>query len=84
MQAKVNISTAILQWISRTVQLDTLPPQISEYLTKWTNGEKEPTFNQVEKVSRATGIPLGYFFLQTPPQDVYKRQHSDLQPPRLS
>ena len=58
MQAKVNISTAILQWISRTVQLDTLPPQISEYLTKWTNGEKEPTFNQVEKVSRATGIPL--------------------------
>ena len=32
MQAKVNISTAILQWISRTVQLDTLPPQISEYL----------------------------------------------------
>ena len=31
------------------------------------NGEKEPTFNQVEKVSKATGIPLGYFFLQTPP-----------------
>ena len=69
MQAKVNISTAILQWISRTVQLDTLPPQISEYLAKWTNGEKEPTFNQVEKVSRATGIPLGYFFLQTPPHE---------------
>ena len=69
MQAKINISTAILQWVLRTIQPETLPPQISEYLTKWLEGEKEPTFNQVEKVSQATGIPLGYFFLQIPPHE---------------
>lgn len=69
MQAKVSISTAILQWVLHTIQLDALPPQISERLTEWINGEKEPTFNQVEKVSQATGIPLGYFFLQTPPHE---------------
>lgn len=69
MQAKVNISASILHWVMRTTQLDTLPPQIVEYLTKWIKGEKEPTFNQVERVSQATGIPLGYFFLQTPPQE---------------
>lgn len=69
MQAKVNISAAVLHWVMRTVQLDTLPPQIVEYLSKWVNGEKEPTFNQVEKVSNATGIPLGYFFLQQPPHE---------------
>ena len=63
MQAKVNISAAVLHWVMRTIQLDTLPPQIVEYLSKWVNGEKEPTFNQIEKVSNATGIPLGYFFL---------------------
>lgn len=69
MQAKVNISAAVLHWVMRTIQLDALPPQIVDYLSKWVNGEKEPTFNQVEKVSNATGIPLGYFFLQQPPQE---------------
>lgn len=69
MQAKVNISAAILQWVMRTVQLDTLPPQVTDNLSKWISGEKEPTFNQIEIVSRATGIPLGYFFLQQPPRE---------------
>ncbi len=69
MQAKVNISAPILQWVMRTIQPEMLPPHIFEYLTKWIKGDKEPTFNQVEKVSQATGIPLGYFFLQTPPHE---------------
>lgn len=71
MQTKVNISTAILQWVLRTIQTDNLSPQIADYLTKWINGKKVPTFNQIERVSQATGIPLGYFFLQTPPQEDY-------------
>ena len=69
MQVKVNISAAVLQWVMQTIQLDSLPPKIVEYLSKWIKGEKEPTFNQIETVSNATGIPLGYFFLQQPPQE---------------
>lgn len=65
----VAVAQPILNWVLDNVQLDQLPTQISDYLIKWSNGEKEPTFSQIEKVSRATGIPLGYFFLQIPPRE---------------
>lgn len=67
MQVPVNVSMEILDWVIAHIKIDALPNQIREYLNVWVNGEKQPTFNQVEKVSKATGIPLGYFFLQTPP-----------------
>lgn len=69
MQVSVDISSEILNWVLAHVQVDALPGQIMEYLSLWISGEKKPTFNQVEKVSKATGIPLGYFFLQTPPTE---------------
>ena len=71
MQATVNVSKEILEWVMACVRLDILPTQIANYLSSWLSGEKTPTYNQIEKVSKATGIPLGYFFLQTPPvEDV--------------
>lgn len=69
MQTYVNISPQILTWVISSVQTDTLQPKIVDYLFQWQSGEKTPTFNQVEDVSKATGIPLGYFFLQTPPTE---------------
>ena len=47
-----------------------LKSEILEMLQSWTNGEKQPTFNQLEKLSKATHIPLGYFFLQNPPKET--------------
>ncbi len=70
MQVNVCISDAILQWIIRSIQFDALPSDVVDNLRKWVAGEKKPTFNQVEKASKATGIPLGYFFLQTPPEET--------------
>ena len=67
MQVNVNISPEILNWVLGQTRPETLNGQIVEYLESWHQGKKEPTFNQIEKVSKATGIPLGYFFLQTPP-----------------
>lgn len=67
MQVNVNISPEVLNWVLDQTQPETLNGQIVEYLESWHQGKKEPTFNQIEKVSKATGIPLGYFFLQTPP-----------------
>lgn len=71
MQTTVTIATPVLDWILHTVDLDVLPPQIANYLMKWKTGEKQPTFNQIDKVSRSTGVPLGYFFLQTPPEEEH-------------
>ncbi|MDE6568073.1 MAG: ImmA/IrrE family metallo-endopeptidase [Lachnospiraceae bacterium] len=69
MQVNISVSSEILDWVITHIQADTLPNQIVDYLNLWISGEKKPTFNQVERVSKATGIPLGYFFLQTPPQE---------------
>lgn len=69
MQVNVNVSSEILDWVITHIQADTLSNKIVKYLNLWVSGEKKPTFNQIEQVSKATGIPLGYFFLQTPPDE---------------
>lgn len=69
MQTSVPISEDILQWIMTRVRLESLPPKVATNLKKWSEKEKIPTFNQIEDVSKATGIPLGYFFLKTPPKE---------------
>ena len=69
MQTSINVSFEILNWIITHVPTNSLPQQIIEYLHLWISGKKKPTFNQIEKVSKATGIPLGYFFLEHPPQE---------------
>ena len=69
MQTSVNVSSEILNWVIAHVQMNSLSNQIVDYLNSWAKGEKKPTFNQVEKVSKATGIPLGYFFLEHPPKE---------------
>lgn len=69
MQVDVSVSADVLDWVMAHTQLDRLPKQIAEYLRLWSSGTKIPTFNQIEKTSKATGIPLGYFFLKTPPTE---------------
>lgn len=67
MQFTVDISRDVLDWV-RAQSGDTgLPEKITGYLSNWLEGTKKPTFNQVEQVSKATGIPFGYFFLKKPP-----------------
>lgn len=67
MQFTVDISRDVLDWV-RAQSGDTgLPEKITGYLSNWLEGTKKPTFNQVEQVSKATGIPFGYFFFKKPP-----------------
>lgn len=64
----VNVAPDILDWIiSKTGS--NLSQTMLDKLQKWLNGEKEPTFRQVEEVSKATNIPFGYFFLNSPPNE---------------
>lgn len=69
MTVSVDIADSVLDWIMSKVRPESLPEAVWKNLVQWSNKEKTPTFNQVEKASKATGIPLGYFFLQTPPQE---------------
>lgn len=69
MTVSVDIADSVLDWIMSKVRPESLPEAVWKNLMQWSNKEKTPTFNQVEAASKATGIPLGYFFLQTPPQE---------------
>lgn len=69
MKVNVNVSKETLGWIMANINFDALSSQIAGRLISWYSGEKVPTFNQIEEASRATGIPLGYFFLSTPPKE---------------
>lgn len=69
MQTTVNVSSKILTWVVSHVQPAALPSDVLSHIDLWINGDKKPTFNQIEKLSAITGIPLGYFFLQTPPEE---------------
>ena len=66
MQVSVNISSDMLKWIVSQASSYGFSDTVRDYLEKWQNGNA-PTFNQIEKVSKSTGTPLGYFFLQKPP-----------------
>lgn len=64
MQTTINISPAILNWVIANQQVN---ENSKSLLNLWLTGDKKPTFNQVEKMSKETGIPFGYFFLKNPP-----------------
>jgi Zn-dependent peptidase ImmA (M78 family) len=67
--ASVNVvvKPEIISWILKTIQFDNVATSVIELLGKWQSGEKIPTFNQVEDISKKTNIPFGYFFLDKPP-----------------
>lgn len=66
-QATIDVSKDVLKWVENQSSVQELPPTVSDYLNAWISERKKPTYNQLEKVSKATGIPFGYFFLRTPP-----------------
>lgn len=65
----VNVKPEIITWILRTIQLENIAASAVDLLYKWQTGEKTPTFNQIEEMSRKINIPFGYFFLDQPPTE---------------
>ena len=63
----VNIQPEIISWALSQTQEEKLGDKLMNHITQWLNGTKTPTFNQIEDFSKKANIPLGYFFLQTPP-----------------
>ena len=67
----VDVAPVIIDWVIQSTSSTNIDTGIISKLIKWRSGEKKPTFNQVESVSKATRIPLGYFFLQSPPAESF-------------
>jgi Zn-dependent peptidase ImmA (M78 family) len=65
----IEVASGIWQWVQSAVILS---DENKAMLNKWVSGEKSPTFNQLEDFSKKTRIPLGYFFLKTPPIEECK------------
>jgi len=66
---RVKIEPAIIDWVFENIQSDTLPQDISHALEKWRDGTVQPTFKQIQDISNKIHIPLGYFFLHSPPKE---------------
>lgn len=67
---KIKINANVLKWAISNSNTDefllrALFPKIDEWLT----GNVEPTFNQLENLSRKLHIPFGYLLLNSPPKE---------------
>ena len=69
MENRITVSEAIWQWVIQSIALPQLKADIRDKIVDWASGKKAPTFNQLEKLSKETRIPLGYFFLNQPPTE---------------
>lgn len=65
----VKIEPAIINWALSQTKEEKLGVKLMKNIEQWLAGTKDPTFRQVEDFSRRSDIPLGYFFLQTPPKE---------------
>ncbi|GHU56998.1 DNA-binding protein [Clostridia bacterium] len=68
----VSVSPKIWDWVKIATSNQSIGKDWKEKMTKWISGEKQPTLTDLEKFSKATHIPFGYFLLKTPPKEKVK------------
>jgi len=69
MRTEINVAPTVMDWALGHMDTSMINENLLDNAEKWRTGKKRPTFNQLESLSRASGIPFGYFFLQTPPKE---------------
>ena len=74
--SKVLINEAVLNWaVERSGKsfdaLEDRFPRIKE----WASGEAQPTLRQLRDLSKATWTPLGFLFLDSPPEMLLPIKH---------
>ncbi len=67
---RVQISPYILVWAVNRASKNKEVRLTFPHWDKWVSGEINPTFNQIEKLSQMTAVPLGFFFLDKPPKEL--------------
>jgi Zn-dependent peptidase ImmA (M78 family) len=67
---RVAVKPSLIRWARERAQLDVgeLTNRFRKY-EEWEQGEAAPTLRQLEDFARTTSTPLGYFFLDEPPDE---------------
>lgn len=67
---RVAVEPAMVRWARERADesLESLSRPFPR-IEAWETGEVRPTFKQLEKFARRTHVPLGYLFLQEPPEE---------------
>src|SRR4051794_9069000 len=67
---RVKVKSELLRWARDRAGL-TVNDLASKFprLEQWESGEVQPTLKQIEDYAKATYAPVGYFFLQNPPEE---------------
>ncbi len=65
----VEIQPEVLNWALKQAKEEHIDDALINNIHQWLDGTKVPTFNQIEDFSKKACIPLGYFFLKTPPKE---------------
>ena len=64
---RVEVSPVVLKWAAnRAGKSESIRSDFPQW-AKWINKESNPTFKQLEELSKKTSTPIGYFFLAEPP-----------------
>jgi hypothetical protein len=59
---RVQIAPSILDWISNAASFEGVSDKLRTHFHKWKAEEEQPTYAQIEALSKKIHIPLGYFF----------------------
>jgi len=67
---RVSVKPELLRWAWQRARLDPLEVEdrFPQYAL-WERGEKQPTLKQLERFAKATHTPIGFLFLQEPPEE---------------
>jgi Zn-dependent peptidase ImmA (M78 family) len=68
-KGEVHVSPDIWRWVLSTVNVE---DDFKDKIDEWIKGIKLPTITQLEKFGKKTHIPIGFFFLKTPPTEKCK------------
>lgn len=73
MVARAKINPAMMAWAREYAGFtdgyeENLPKEIKSRYESWENGDTQPTWKQLRKVSRKYRIPTAFFFRSTPPE----------------
>ncbi|MFA5786434.1 MAG: ImmA/IrrE family metallo-endopeptidase [Actinomycetota bacterium] len=72
---RVTVSERLLGWaVERSGRPEVIGRRFPK-LPEWLTGESLPTLRQLEQLANATFTPLGYLFLQEPPQEALPIPH---------